>query len=349
MGHTLSIRQHFRPIAGESGATILEAALAAGVAYPHGCRSGNCGGCKSRLHAGEVELGPYSEYALSEAERGEGLILACRAMPWSDVTVSWLESDEIIVHPQRRLRCRVVGLDDMTHDIKRLRLDIEAGGPFTFSAGQFASLGFADLPARDYSMANRPDEPRLEFHVRRMGQGASAYVADRLRLGDTVAVAGPLGSAFLREQRGGPIVAIAGGSGLAPIKSIVETALAAGTTQPIHLYFGARDECDIYLERDFRALAAAHGNFRFTPVLSEPSAATVRRRGLVHEAASADLGDLDGAKAYLAGPPAMVEAATRLLVDIRGMRREDVHADAFYSEAEKRAQAAAAPAAAAAI
>jgi naphthalene 1,2-dioxygenase ferredoxin reductase component len=257
--------------------------------------------------------------------------------------VSRLEGDEIIVHPQRSMRCRVVGLDDMTHDIKRLCIEIEAGGSFNFSAGQFASLGFADLPARDYSMANRPDEPRLEFHIRRMGAGASTYVADRLRHGDLVTVAGPSGSAFLRPLHKGPIIAIAGGSGLAPIKSIVETALAASMTQPIHLYFGARDERDVYLERDFRALAATHGNFHFTPVLSEPRAGSLRRRGLVHEVASADLGDLDGAKAYIAGPPAMVEGATRLLVDARGMPRDDVHADAFYSEAEKRAQAAAAP------
>jgi CDP-4-dehydro-6-deoxyglucose reductase/ferredoxin-NAD(P)+ reductase (naphthalene dioxygenase ferredoxin-specific) len=227
----------------------------------------------------------------------------------------------------------------MTHDIKRLRLAIEAGGPFTFSAGQFASLGFADLPARDYSMANRPDEPRLEFHISRAGQGASAYVASGLRHGDIVMVTGPLGSAFLRQHHRGPIVALAGGSGLAPIKSIVETALAAGMTQPIHLYFGARAERDIYLERDFRTLAAVHRNLHFTPVLSEPGAATARRCGLVHDAASADLGDLDGAKAYIAGPPAMVEAAIRLFVDVRGMRPQDVHADAFYSEAEKRARA----------
>jgi naphthalene 1,2-dioxygenase ferredoxin reductase component len=254
--------------------------------------------------------------------------------------VSWLDSDEIVIHSQRRLHCRVVALDDMTHDIKRLRLVIEGDGPFAFAAGQYAVLSFADLPPRDYSMANRPDEPILEFHIRRIGEGASAYVAQRLRLGDEVTVAGPYGAAFLRERHTGPLIAIAAGSGLAPIKSIVETALHVGSTQLIHLYFGARDEHDLYLEREFQALTQTHRNFRFTPVLSEPRNATQRRRGLVHQAAVADLGDLAGAKAYLAGPPAMVEAATRLLVAARGMRPEDIHADAFYSEAEKRALAA---------
>lgn len=343
MGFAVTIRQHAAPVLVEPGGTILEAALAQGVPYPHGCRSGNCGACKSRLEQGEVELSPYSDYALTEAERAEGLILACRAVPWSDAAVAWLETDEIVLHPQRRLVCRVSGLDDLTHDIKRLRLEILSGGPFTFSAGQYASLRFAGQPPRDYSMANRPDEATLELHIRRMGAGsASAYVAEKLKRGDEVIVEGPFGSSWLREKHTGPILAIAGGSGLAPIKSIVETALARGTRQPIHLYFGAREERDLYLEDHFRALAARHANFRFTPVLSQPSGATARRTGFVHEAAAADMADLDGAKAYLAGPPPMVEAATRLF-QARGMRREDIHADPFYTEADKQALASAAP------
>lgn len=338
MGFVVNIRQHPDPIVVEAGDTVLSSALAQGVPYPHGCRSGNCGACKSRLDAGEVELSPYSPYALSDAERAEGLILACRAVPWSDAAVSWLEVDDVAIHPQRRLSCRVADITPLTHDIKRVRLAIDSGGPFTFSAGQYASLRFAGLPPRDYSMANRPDESVLEFHVRRMGPGStSAYVAEKLTPGEEVIVEGPYGSSWLRDKHAGPIVAVAGGSGLAPIKSIVETALSLDMRQPIHLYFGARDERDVYLEQHFRALAARHDNLRYTTVLSQPSASTARRVGLVHDAVAADLADLDGAKAYLAGPPVMVEAATALLVDARGMRRQDVHADAFYTEAEKAA------------
>jgi naphthalene 1,2-dioxygenase ferredoxin reductase component len=344
MSFVVSIRQHPDPINVEPGATVLESALAQGVPYPHGCRSGNCGACKSRLEAGEVELSPYSPYALSDAERADGLILACRAVPWSDAAVSWLDTDDVVIHPQRQLTCRVAELSPLTHDIKRLVLAIEAGGPFTFSAGQYASLRFAGLPPRDYSMANRPDAAMLEFHVRRMGPGsASAYVAEKLKPGEEVIVEGPFGASWLREKHTGPILAIAGGSGLAPIKSIIETALAQGLRQPIHLYFGARDERDIYLEQHFRALASQHDNLHYTPVLSEPSARTARRVGFVHEAAAKDLADLDGAKAYLAGPPVMVEAATALLADHRGMRRQDIHADAFYTEAEKVALSAPLP------
>src|SRR5579863_9753934 len=226
LGYVVTIRQHAAPIAVEAGGTVLEAALAQGVPYPHGCRSGNCGACKSRLEEGEVDLTPYSPYALSDEERAEGLILACRAVPWSDCTVAWLDADEVVLHPQRYLTCRVLALEGLTHDIKRLRLAIEAGGPFTFSAGQYAALSFAGLPPRDYSMANRPDEEILEFHIRRMGPGSvSAHVSERLQVGDTVRVEGPFGSSWLRENHRGPIIAIAGGSGLAPMKSIVDTAL----------------------------------------------------------------------------------------------------------------------------
>jgi CDP-4-dehydro-6-deoxyglucose reductase/ferredoxin-NAD(P)+ reductase (naphthalene dioxygenase ferredoxin-specific) len=335
MTFAVTIRQHGHPFAVEPGETILEAALAQGVPYPHGCRSGNCGACKSVLEAGEVDLAPYSEYALTAQERGQGLILPCRATPWSDVTVSWLGADEVVGHPLRHLTGRVVGLDDLTHDIKRVRLEIVTGGPFDFSAGQYAALRVASLPPRDFSMANRPDEPVLEFHVRHMTGGAvSRYVVRNLALGETVRLEGPYGSAHLREHHTGPILAIAGGSGLAPIKSIVETTLSRGARQPIHLYFGVRDERDLYLEDHFETLAKAHPNLTFTPVLSHPQRPTARRTGFVHEAVAADLGNLDGAKAYIAGPPVMVEAATAMLLEA-GLARHDVHADAFYTEADK--------------
>jgi ferredoxin-NAD(P)+ reductase (naphthalene dioxygenase ferredoxin-specific) len=341
MTFQVRIRQYQDPIAVEPGQTILEAALAQHIGYPHGCRSGNCGACKSRQYDGEIELAPYSEYALTEAERASGLILACRAVPWSDADIAWLDTDEVVMHPLRQLRCRVAALEQATHDIRLVRLEILSGGPFSFSAGQYASVTFAGLPARDYSMANRPDETEIAFHIRQVGGGtASLYAATQLRLGDSVAVEGPYGSAYLRERHTGPILAIAGGSGLAPIKSIVESALAQGMRQDIRLYFGVREERDLYDEAPMRALATAHPNFQFIPVLSQPTGTSVRRTGFVHHAVAADLGAdpgaVDGMKAYLAGPPVMVEAAVTLLAE-RGLRREDIHADAFYTEAEKAA------------
>lgn len=237
-------------------------------------------------------------------------------------------------HALRRIEARVAGIADATHDIRIVRLAVEAGAPFVFSAGQYAAVRFGGMPARDYSMASRPDAKLLEFHVRRMHEtGASAYVAEALAAGERVSLEGPLGEAWLRLDHEGPILALAAGSGLAPVKSIVETALAAGLTQDVHLYFGARAECDLYLERHFFELAAHHRNLRYVPVLAE-SATPGRRRGDPVAAALADFASLAAFKAYVAGPPAMVEAAMAKLA-LRGLPADDLHADPFYSEEER--------------
>jgi NAD(P)H-flavin reductase/ferredoxin len=333
MSFKVRIAQADRTIEVPTGDTILGAALDAGVGYPFGCQSGNCGACKSHLVTGEVTMEGYSEFALSDEEKARGLILACRSVPWSDCEVAWLEEDDLIVHPRRVLACKVVGLDDATHDIKRVRLAIEAGGPFDFSAGQFASVTFEGCPPRDYSMANVPGDPVLEFHVRRTQGGAtSAHVAERLKLGDSVRVEGPFGASYLREAHRGPIIAVAGGSGMAPLKSIIERAIQKELPQHIYFYFGVRSERDLYLHDHFAALAAKHPHLHFTPVLSDGPSNGLRT-GLVHEAVAQDFDEFDGCKAYLAGPPVMVEAATKLF-EQRGMRRIDVHADAFYTAAE---------------
>ena len=335
MSFTVKVRQFDGDLAVEMGQTILEAALARDLPYPHGCQSGNCGSCKSELLAGEVEMSPYSEFALSEKEKADGLILACRAVPWSECEVSWLGEEDLIVHPNRQLQCEVSEIVQATHDIRIVRLKVLSGGPFDFSCGQYAAVTFAGQPPRDYSMANTPDDATLEFHIRRVAGGASsAYVAERLRVGEPVHVDGPYGTSYLRPNHRGPIVAVAGGSGLAPMKSIVETALKGGTEQDMTLYFGVRAERDLYLEDHFRALERAHPNFRFAPVLSDPSGGTARRTGFVHTAVAADFGDLDGCKVYTAGPPPMVRAVQEVAVRA-GARPEDIHADAFYTEAEK--------------
>jgi naphthalene 1,2-dioxygenase ferredoxin reductase component len=337
MGYRVNIRGLDAEIEVEAGETILDAALRSGLAYPFGCQSGNCGACKTALLSGSVELAPYSEFALEDGERLQGLILGCRAVPHDDCEVALLEMEEFEVHPARVLDCRVVGLDDLTHDIKRVRLEIVGGAPLAFSAGQYASLEFPGLPARDYSMANRPDEPVLEFHIRLVANGAvTHHVRDKLKLGDGVRVKGPMGTSSWRRKHTGPIVAIAGGSGMAPIASIVETALANGARQPIKLYVGARAERDLYRLDRFAELAKRHPNLEIIPVLSEPDGPTTRRTGLLKDIVYSDLANTDGFKAYLAGPPIMVETCVGALI-ARGMRRGDCHADAFYTEAEKQA------------
>lgn len=327
-----TLPQTGRRIATANGRTILEAALDAGIAYPHGCRSGRCGSCKSRLLEGRVELGKHSPFALSDEERALGLILACRASPLDDVTVEWLDTD-YVAKPAVVQQATVVALEGKTHDILAVRLKLDDRSAFRFAAGQYLSLTLPRAPARHYSMASRPDDELVELHVRLVPQGrTSSQIHGALKLGDRVEIDGPAGSAYLREAHSGVIVAVAGGSGLAPIKSIVETALGSGMRQPIHLYFGVRTEDDLYLVDHFRALERRFSNLTFVPVLSHAAAAG-RRNGFVSEALAQDHLDFIGAKAYVAGPPAMVDAVGSVLAT-RGVAPCDVHADVFFTPEE---------------
>ncbi|ODT32980.1 MAG: oxidoreductase [Kaistia sp. SCN 65-12] len=330
---SIDIRQARTSLAVQSGQTILDSALAAGIPYPHGCRSGRCGSCKSRLIEGEVDLLPHSRFALTDQEKAGGLILACRALPKTDAAVAWLGSDDEEIQPPRRLDGIVTYLGDLTHDIKLIRITPEDGGPLLFAAGQYAQIGFQGVPARSYSMANRSGDDGLEFHIRRVPGGlTSEHVHGALKFGDKVTLEFPLGSSSLRQQHAGPILCIAGGSGLAPIHSIVETALALGMKQPIHAYFGVRAERDLYLVEHFQALGRRHPNLTFVPVLSAAQSARYRS-GFVTQAVAEDLSDLDGWKAYVAGPPPMVDAAMAMAF-AQGLRQADLHADVFFTPEE---------------
>lgn len=316
-----------------AGQTILQAAAEAGIAYPQGCRSGRCGACKSRLISGDVEHGRHSPFALTEEDRDNGLILACRSVPTTDVTVAWLDAGYEAM-PAATQGATVTAVESLTHDILAIRLNLDDRSAFRFAAGQYLSLTVPGAPARQYSMASRPGDALVELHVRLVPAGrASSLIHASLKAGDRVAVDGPAGAAYLRDGHDGPIVAVAGGSGLAPIKSIVETALGTGMRQPIHLYFGARTEADLYLVEHFHALERGFSNLTFVPVLSQ-SAKAGRRSGLVSEALAQDHQDLAGAKAYVAGPPAMVDAVGAVLA-ARGVAASDLHADVFFTPEER--------------
>lgn len=327
----ITLEGHAESIPVEAGDTILASLLRAGVAFPFSCQAGNCGTCKCELVSGDILELEHSEHALAAEERAKGIILACRTQVWDDTVVRRIDAEELVLHPSRIMRCRVLALEDLTHDIKGLRLAVEAGGPMAFSAGQYAELEFAPGLSRHYSMANTADEPELLFHVRHMPGGrTSSYVATQLKVGDKVKVAGPLGISYLRDNHRGPVLLVAGGSGLAPIQSILCTLLARGHAAPVTLYFGVRSERDVYHEALLRDLAAKHSNFDYRVVLSEQKGEAGRRYGLVHEAI--EVREPDELMAYLAGPPVMVEAATALLA-ARGLAPRQIHADAFYNQA----------------
>jgi naphthalene 1,2-dioxygenase ferredoxin reductase component len=313
--------------------TILDAALAADLPYPYGCRAGTCGTCKARLLQGRVDLEPHAAEALSDVEAAAGLILACRATPRSDVVIEclgeWLDAMPSVRH----LQARVVGLDTVARAVTRLRLELY-GQPLYFLAGQYAELSFGGRPVRAYSMANPPDDPTLEFHIRHFDGVASGYVTRHLGIGALVDVQGPYGSAYLREPPR-PLVAVAGSTGLAPIRSVLLTALARGHRCPMHLFLGVRDETDLYGLDEFRSLASQHPNLRITPMLSKPERPTGFRTGLVHEALAESFASLAGYNVHLAGPPGMVEAA-RATALASGAERQAILADAFVPTSPAR-------------
>jgi len=327
----ITLEGHAEPVPVEAGDTILASLLRAGVPFPFSCQAGNCGTCKCELVSGDVLELEHSEHALAPEERAKGIVLACRTQVWDDAVVRRIDAEELVLHPSRVMRCRVLALEDLTHDIKGVRLAIEVGGPFIFSAGQYAQLEFAPGLSRHYSMASTPQEAELAFHIRHMPAGrTSAYVATQLKVGDKVKVSGPLGVAYLRESHAGPALLVAGGSGLAPVQSILCTMLERGHAAPVTLYFGVRSERDLYHEALLKDLAARHPNFSYQVVLSEQKGAPGRRYGLVHQVIELPQ-DAAGVMAYLAGPPVMVEAATALLGS-RGLAPRQIHADAFYNQ-----------------
>jgi naphthalene 1,2-dioxygenase ferredoxin reductase component len=317
---------------------ILEAALDAGVPYPHGCGTGECGSCKSQLLGGEVTLDRYSPDALSDTERASGVILACRARVTSDVSVRWLGASAATL-PMVKVAARVDHVGQVTHDVVVLSLTLPEGSPFAFRPGQFAKLRFGKLPVRSYSMASQPGEGRLEFHIRVLPEGVvSQHVKTRLKVGDKVEVRGPFGDAYWDnpdDARDGPLLLLAGGTGLAPILSVLDAALADGMPpQQIHVYHGVRTEDDLYAGSRLQTRMRERG-FRFVPVFSS-GRPTRARQGLLHEAMGQDFANLSSARIYVAGPPPMVDAVKSLAAD-RGADVARVRADAFFAaEPEKK-------------
>lgn len=315
--------------------TILDLAQRNDIDYPCGCESGVCGACKSVLLQGQVEMLPHSPLALSDADRQRGMVLACRAMPRADVEVAWLDADDPPPpQPRRRVQLTVGEVDRLTHDIVRIRLVQPKDDPFQFTSGQSANLCVEGLPPRPYSMASQPSDPYVEFHIRKVSGGRlSTHLFERLSVGDEIAIDGPFGASYLRIKHDGPIIGLAGGSGLAPVLSVLTAALRQIPNRPTVLLHGVRGEADIYYEQEIAALSEMYPTLRTAAVLSQSGtgASTHLYGNLADVLDTFDLPVVD-AKAYLAGPPIMVETCMSKLQAMK-VAREDCHADAFVQAA----------------
>ncbi len=317
----------------EPDQTILEAALAAGLVLPYGCRDGACGACKGKVIAGEVALGQHSSSALSEADRAAGSTLFCRAHAKSDLVLEARNVTRAGDIPVKKLPCRVQSLRRVASDVMIVDLKMPASEPFRYRAGQYIDFLLPDGRRRGFSIANPPhDSGHLELHVRLVEGGRfTTHVFNGMKERDILRLEGPLGSFYLREESNKPIVLLAGGTGFAPIKSIVEHAIHAGITRPMALYWGSRNREGLYLDALARSWESALPELRYVPVLSDatPQDAWDGRTGLVHHAVMEDLPDLSGYEVYACGAPAMIDAARRDFTTRCGLPDDAFFCDAF--------------------
>jgi naphthalene 1,2-dioxygenase ferredoxin reductase component len=323
----LVVQPHQRIIDVRPGSNLLEVLRAHEVPMSYSCVAGRCGTCRCKVLDGEVlDGGRETQRPLNGVDLH---VLACQTVLTGPCTIEIPEPDEVVIHPARILKASVLSIDDLTHDVKRLRL--RSTKPLSFSPGQYAQLQFTPEHVRPYSMAGLCDDDALEFHIRAVPHGrVTGYIGEQLQVGDAVRVSGPLGTAYLRRKHEGPILCVAGGTGLAPILSIVRGIEAAGMRNPVHLYFGVRSAHDVYGLPWLTDLQRANPNLQVHVVIAGGRAHRGQRSGLVTDAVANDWASLAGWRAYLCGSPPMVEAAN-LLVARLGVRAEHTHADAFYT------------------
>lgn len=332
MPFTISLQPGGQQFPIESDQTILEAALAAGFVVPYGCRDGACGACKARVDEGQIDQGAVSATALTSSERAEGMALLCKAHALGDLAITVRNLTRAGDLPVKKLPCRVQSIERVASDVIVLKLKLPASEPFRFRAGQYVDFVLDGGRRRSFSIANAPPgADHLELHVRRIDGGSfTGHVFEGMKEKDILRFEGPLGS-FGLDAGDRPAVLIAGGTGFAPIKSMVEDLIASGRQRALALYWGSRTREGLYMDQLARSWEQALPGFRYVPVLSEPlpTDGWTGRTGLVHHAVMADLPDLSGFEAYACGSPAMIDAARADLMSRCGLPADAFFADAF--------------------
>lgn len=339
MSYQVTIEPLGETVEVEEDQTILDACLRAGIWLPHACCHGLCATCKVQVLEGEVEHGEASPFALMDFEREEGKCLACVSIPESDLVIEADvdEDPDAEVHPVEDFTGRVVALEDITPTAKRVVMELDR--PMAFQAGQYLQLELPGIEQpRPFSMANPPSRGDVvELQVRRVPGGeATTYIHERLAVGDELRLTGPYGRFFVRRSAPESMLFLAGGTGLSSPKGMILDLLENGETRHITLVHGVRNLSELYDREFFEELAARHDNFSYIPALSEPREedAWEGATGLVHDVASAHFnGEFRGNKAYICGPPAMIDACVTALMRGRLFER-DMFMEKFLSAAD---------------
>lgn len=320
-------------VSARPGETLLDAGLRAGLALPYDCRNGGCGVCVCSVLNGRVDHGAYQPAVLTDAQRAAGKTLMCMATPLEDleldVPVASLRPNEVAATPIHV--ARVERMQHLAADVMRIDLLVAGGKCVDFAAGQYINILLEDGQKRAFSFASAPhDNALIELHVRLVPGGRfTTRVFESMKVGDEVRFEGPVGR-FTLHAGDRPILFVAGATGFAPIKSIVEDAFHRGVQRPMRLYWGVRRPEDLYLRELAERWAREHRNFAFVPVVSEPlpTDAWTGRTGLVHEAMLADIPDLRGHEVYVCGSVRMVENAVPALL-AQGLDGNACFSDAF--------------------
>jgi len=325
------------------GQTVLDACLRAGIWLPHACCHGLCATCKVQVLEGECDHGEASPFALMEFERDEGKILACCATAQSDLMIEAdVEEDpDALYLPLDDFLGEVVEARMLTPTVRGLWLRPDHA--LQFQAGQYLMLQVPGVEgARAFSIASAPGEALIELHVRKVeGGAATTWLHEQLKVGDRLAFSGPYGRFFVRKSGTKQAILVAGGSGLSSPKSMLLDLLAEGADYPITLLQGARNGQELYFAELFEQLAEKHANFHYVPVLSAEAEGSgwTGARGFVHEEMKRRFdNDFRGAKAYLCGPPPMIEAAIATLMQGRLFER-DIYTEKFFTAADAAAPA----------
>lgn len=341
MSYELTIEPLGQTIEIEAGQTILDAALRAGIYLPHACCHGLCATCKVQVSDCEVDHGEASSFALMDFERDEGKCLACCARAESDLVIeAEIEEDPDAEDlPVRDFDGAVSRIETLTPTIKGVWIALDEPAGIRFQAGQYINLELpGGIGSRAFSIASVPSAAgEIELNIRIVPGGeGTAYVHERMRAGERVRISGPYGRFFVKKSARVPVLFMAGGSGLSSPRAMILDLLEEGFELPVTLVYGQRSREELYYHEDFLALAGKHANFRYVPALSHEPEGTdwTGFRGFVHEAAKAAFdNDFRGHKAYLCGPPLMIDACITTLMQGRLFER-DIYTEKFISAAD---------------
>jgi CDP-4-dehydro-6-deoxyglucose reductase len=328
----IRLEPHARELTATADESLLDAALAAGLNLPHSCKSGHCTSCRATLRAGEIFYPHGLPLGLTQAESDAGRVLLCQARARSELVVEVRMVARAGDVEIRRLPCRIERRTLLAPDVLQLHLRPPAAEPLPFQPGQYLDILLEQGRRRSFSIASPPhDAGLLELHVRRApGTGFTANLFDAAPVGTLLRIEGPIGQ-FIYAPSAAPLLLVAGGTGFAPLKSILRHVLEVEqAARPVHFYWGARTAADAYEDDWLLELCARHPQLAYTAVLSEQQHATRphQRTGWVHDVVARECPDIASADAYVAGPPGLVEALQRQYVGL-GLDPARIRFDSF--------------------